>query len=298
MLPFDKFGQMMASFEDDDQQQQVNKILGWTLDRFASTYPDWSSNENRCKFDQLPPLLIWPLLSFLLMARECIWIRHKLFWKTYSDEMWFKDRPGFWYKNQGFDTREINLDCQEESRLFNPAFSDVTLESKLLWDRECNGSLNTFRAHFYARLLSVSLQELVVAQKFYLFANFSKGLKLSSPHICVQSPMSFWDSQLAGARLPSSHSSEAPIYSTPLTDSTITSNLTALGFWGFIAFDRKHTLQCIVKDWLSIGWFCVQQNQCFVGGWFIGSFEHSCNGWQSHKFCRSHNRSKAGDKTA
>ena len=108
--------------------------------------------------------------------------------------------------------------------------------SKLLWDQECNGSSNTFsKAHFmlnpctastnqYYPILSLSLRELVVAQKFLSICQLFKTV--SSPHICVQSPTSFWDSQLPGERLPSSHSSEAPMYLTFFTDST-TLNLTA-----------------------------------------------------------------------
>ena len=62
--------------------------------------------------------------------------------------------------------------------------------------------------------------------------------------------MSLWNSQLPRERLPSSHSSEAPIYLTFFTNSTITLNLTALQHLAslMITFQnmqsgiRKHTL--------------------------------------------------------
>ena len=68
--------------------------------------------------------------------------------------------------------------------------------SKLLWDQECNGSSNTFsKAHFmlnpctastnqYSPILSLSLRELVVAQKFLSICQLFKTF--SSHHICVQ----------------------------------------------------------------------------------------------------------------
>ena len=109
--------------------------------------------------------------------------------------------------------------------------------SKLLWDRECNGSSNRFRkAHFMLNPCTASTNQYsphIVS--FTARASGSSKVPICLPtfqnrqltwYLCPQSPTSFWDSQLPGERLPSSHSSEAPMYLTFFTDST-TLNLTA-----------------------------------------------------------------------
>ena len=133
---------------------------------------------------------------------------------------------------------------KKERRLFNPAFSAVTLQSiqvavrsRVQWKLQ-----HIQQSAFYAQpMYSLNQPVLTHIVSFTARASGSsevpiylptfQNLQLTSylcPNFGLQSPTSFWDSQLPGEQLPSSHSSEAPIYLTFFTDSTITLNLTAL----------------------------------------------------------------------